>query len=170
MDDTIFNLATEVLDAAKDGLSSVCALEPIRTYVTAGAEVAWDHCCDGQLTVLVTRIFGSTRFPSDAAAEPVQCALPTTAIEMSVTMLRCVPSLNDDGTPPTVEDMTTSAQQILGESRAIWKGVLCFLFEGISTNRFDAVVRGQEFPGPSGGFGGSQLNITIGLTDGCVCD
>lgn len=167
MDDTIYNLAMQVLGRATSGLATICAIEPIRVYVATG-NIAWDDCCDGQLSVNVTRIYGSSRFPADSAAEMLQCALPMTAIEMSISMLRCVTAMDEDGNPPTPEVVTAQSRRTLGEARAIWRSVLCFLFENKDT--FSAVVRGQNFLGPEGGFAGSELLITIGLNDGCVCD
>lgn len=167
MSDPIFDVAAQILERAKLALSSVCAIEPIRTYVATGV-IAWDDCCDGQLSVNVTRVYVSTRFPSDAAAEMLQCTVPFTAIEMTVSLLRCVTAMDEDGNPPPADVITEESKRTLLEARAIWRAILCYMFE--NRDVWSSAVRGQNMLGPEGGFAGSELQITIGLNDGCVCD
>ncbi|WP_326597125.1 hypothetical protein [Streptomyces sp. NBC_01803] len=84
---------------------------------------AWDTCDDpcsdeaagGQLTVSVARIYASTDAEFPAEARIVQgergcMSPPITALEMVVTLLRCTPTVTEQGCPPSCTDLSVAAQ------------------------------------------------------------
>ncbi|WP_415949539.1 hypothetical protein [Streptomyces sp. KLOTTS4A1] len=95
---------------------------PCRACAVPGL-VAFGSCDDpcaakeagSQLSVSVARIYGSSldEFPNESRnVQGVRGCTPPplTALELVVTLLRCAPVMNENGCPPTCDELTASAQ------------------------------------------------------------
>lgn len=134
----------------------------------------------GQLTVNVVRLYASDTllFPREAGATAGQgqagagvrdlrnCAMPqVTAIELAVTMFRCVPGTTEGGCPPAMEDLDATAMQYHADILAVQQGILC-CYAGTDTSqrRGRRYVIGQTTTiGPSGGCVGFQTRVVVAL-------
>lgn len=158
--DLITRLTQELLDCCCSALEKTACGCPDRAFVSAGA-VAWDRCCDGgQLWVGVERIYAYSAFPAPAGI--INC-FPPLAADIVIGILRCAPTVNDQGEPPTVDALNTSSAQVYEDAYAVTNGVLCCL---VPTQRERLFVMGNQRPvGPSGGCTGSELRLTVALVD-----
>lgn len=157
----IFDIATDLLASVVDRMEDVfddytpAIVLPARRYVHAG-DVAFD--CE-QVVVAAQDLTHS--FP-DAAAEILVCSPPRhTAFE--VWIVRCVPTLKDNGDPPTTTDLDAAAYQtlvdqwtlayVLWANRSDWSGVCASLLFGP-----------VEIVGPEGGFTAVKATVFMLLT------
>jgi hypothetical protein len=161
-------LATELLDCACNALEATTCGCPCHAFVSVGV-VAFDHCCDeGQLWVGIDRIYAYGQFPAPAGV--TTCA-PPLAADLTIGILRCAPTMNDQGEPPSVEALSRSATQIYEDAYAVINGVMCCLAPHARARPF--VIGNQRSLGPAGGCVGSELKLTVALTDpppGCEGD
>jgi len=158
--DLIVRLTQEVLDCCCSALEKTICGCPDRAFVSAGA-VAWDRCCDGgQLWVGVERVFAYDRFPAPATV--VNC-MPPLAADLVVGILRCAPTVNDQGEAPSCDALSASAAQVYEDAYAVVNGVLCCL---VPTHKERLFVMGAQRPvGPAGGCVGTELRLTVALVD-----
>lgn len=161
----LYQLAGEYLFAVRDALNTTVKQAPSRGFVSPGAP-AWD-CCD-QLTVHVVS-------PQLAPTSPGVGALSdqrrfnlgdyVNYITLTATILRCVPTLDDDGNLPTVTAMDAAAQTILSDLWAVWN-VLSqakaagTLFAGRCREMTFTPAVSQN---PQGGCGGWEISAIVQL-------
>lgn len=176
-----YDLAERLRVCAHDRLAATDAGAPPRSCVIAGG-IAWDNCECGQLTVAITSAYPSAKFPTpsaNTAAEFAQgkCGQPLLVFEMTITMLRCVPGMNDNGDPPPCDQLAESALTTVLDATAVREGVLCCLQTMLREK--DAlgypIVQGftvgvQAMVGPEGNCGGSALPVQLALIAGCPCE
>ncbi|MFF2612377.1 hypothetical protein [Kitasatospora sp. NPDC058046] len=152
---------------------------PCRACVVPGPP-AWDGCNDpcssdaagGQLTVHVARLLATSAFPSeDRALQGARnCAPPTVAVELVITLLRCAPVMDERGCPPACDELSAAARTVNIDIATIHNAVLCCLPTATGGGR-----RGPQFylgPGrllePEGGCMGVEQRVTVALpTCGC---
>src|SRR5258706_232803 len=125
---TLSTLLNTVLDHAQDCLTDNDRTLPVNVFVSHNAP-AWD-CCD-LLTVHLASAKPTVRFPPEAAT--LRCATRWAA-EVTVTLLRCVPTLQTNGQPPTDADLNTSA---VGLAEDIWALYHCLSCEALSGDLLD---------------------------------
>lgn len=178
----------EALDRLPDEVPGLAGC-PCRTGVVPGDPAA-DGCdggCaplepgtwPGQLTVNVVRLYASDTqvFPRELGTFAVQggvrsltqCAVPqVTAVELQVTLWRCVPGPTEGGCPPSIEDLTVSAVQLHADMLAVQQGVICCYPSTVDTRKGRKYVMGQTTTvGPQGGCVGFQTRLITAL-DGTV--
>lgn len=154
--------AQQVLDCvcAALNLESDCNC-PCRRAVVVGPP-AWDNCCDdGQLTIHLERLYVHENFPFPASG-PVFCLAPLAA-DYVVTLLRCAPVIKDDGTPPTSQELSDSAKQILTDMYITEQAIICCLAAKKRHQKF--VMRESNTVGPDGGCVGFTIRFTTELMD-----
>ncbi|CAM5301445.1 hypothetical protein BOQ63_012410 [Streptomyces viridifaciens] len=165
--------ALEAAAAAVDGQPGC----PCRACVVPGP-LAWDGCNDpcgdatgGQLTVHVARISATSQFPSEdrALQGSRNCAPPTAAVELVVTLLRCAPVMDERGCPPACEELADAARTVNVDMATIHSALLCCLPEAAGGRRGPQFYLG---PGrllePEGGCMGVEQRVTVALpTCGC---
>ncbi|MDX2643482.1 hypothetical protein PV341_07815 [Streptomyces sp. PA03-1a] len=140
---------------------------------------AWDRCDDpcseattgGQLSVNVARIYPSTTFPAeDREVRGLRGCTPppTTAVELVVTLLRCAPTLHENGCPPSCDELADAARILHIDQVTVYNAMLCCL-PGTEPGR----RRGRKFVlgasrtvGPEGGCVGFEQRVTVALP-GC---
>jgi hypothetical protein len=135
----------------------------------------------GQLTVNVVRLFATDAqtFPREVGPSASagtglgvrslkNCAMPqVTAVELLVTLFRCVPGPTDEGCPPSMAELDAAAMQYHADMLAVQQGVLC-CFAGTDTSRRNGrrYVMGQTTTiGPAGACVGFQTRVTVALDD-----
>ena len=188
---TVHEVAGQLLDCVCAALDEVAAANPelsgcptCRRCVVPG-QVAWDSCGEccggpadevgGQLTVSVARMWSSTHASFPAEDRTVRdgrgCQFPVTAVELVVTLLRCVPGPDDDGVPPSCEELTEAARQLHADAVTVMQAVLCCVpgtSEVRNGRRF--VMGPQRVLGPEGYCGGVEQRVTVELPGCDPCD
>ena len=151
------DLAADLLAAAYAGLDQTITGNPApdRVYISHG-EPAWDFCDGtGTLVVFVSPI--SHR----QIASHAKCWISPTA-NFCVELIRCVPSLTDEGSPPPAADLTDSAESLL---RDIWS-LLQAIYEWFGLFDCEMVDVGQAIAlGPAGGAAGWRVCLSMTLSD-----
>lgn len=161
--DLFYLIAQEVLDCACEALTGQDASCPCpcRKFVTVGQPV-WDQCCDGgQLAVFMERVYVASTFPA-ANNTAITCAAPLIG-EFTLQLIRCVPTMDDQGHPPTPDDLTASAQAIYSDMYITFRAVLCCLAAYRKYRNF--TMRDGRFVGPQGGCAGFEIKFAVELTD-----
>ena len=165
-DDVYFDLAEALLECVKLGLTEACDGPPARTHVVIGPP-AFDDCCDGQLTINLTRAFPSSTFPNEDVPVNSVCSAAYTALEYEIVLVRCMPDVTDVRDP--VKVLRTAAEKNYREARIIRQATLCCMKTMYEMHNIEVFDRGQTFIGPEGGCIGSQMSLTLGINDGCGC-
>jgi hypothetical protein len=147
-----------------------------RACVVPGAAIAWDDCC-GQLAVAVSRTYLSDNFPLEFAAGPQQlgagspCGPAWLVAELAVQVVRCAPTLDDAGNPPSCIALDTSAQETLADAWLVRRAVTCRLAQLADVDQLvDYRVGAQLLLGPEGACVGSQLPVLVCLDNACQCE
>jgi len=153
---------------------------PCRACVVPGTP-AWDSCEDpcgeeggtgGQLTVHVARIFPTTEFPSETREVLGQksCSPARIAVELVITLLRCVPVADPDtGCPPTCEEETAAARVIQIDAASVLNALLCCVPSIGNRHKGPLYVIGaQKTLEPQGGCGGIEQRVMVALPS-CKC-
>ncbi|MGA5202814.1 hypothetical protein [Streptomyces variegatus] len=178
----LHELAEEVLGCVCAALDAVAADEedvlgcPERACVVPG-KAAWDSCDDpcgggtpGQLTVNVAQIFPSTSFPTlDREVRGMRSCPPpaVTAAELVITLLRCAPGPDENGCPPSCEELAASARQLHVDATTVYNALICCLPKTGSGRRGPKYVLGiQRTVGPEGLCVGIEQRVTVALP-GC---
>ncbi|MCX5326278.1 hypothetical protein [Streptomyces sp. NBC_00120] len=151
---------------------------PCRTCVVPGA-VAWDSCdapcggegTSGQLSVNILRMWPANPFPTeDRTVMGARNCMPppTTAAELAVTVLRCAPTPDEQGYPPSCEELDTAARIAHVDAVTVYNALYCCL-PGTSTRRRGRqfVVGQSRLVGPEGGCVGIEQRVTVALP-GCA--
>jgi hypothetical protein len=155
--DYLQTLAADLLAASLAGLAVARTgnPEPDRVYISHNSP-AWDECSgDGQLSVWIGPIVHTQ------VAVGSVCQIRASA-PLCVTLLRCVPTMRDDGSPPTSAELTASAD---GLNRDVWS-LLTELYDYVAALGCDIVDVGSAEPlGPDGGLAGWRVCIDVLLND-----
>ena len=136
---------------------------PCRIFISAGAPV-WDNeacCTDGQLTVHVERLYIHGNFPAELG-QVNTCQSPLAA-EITVTLLRCFPSVRDDGSAPTADEIGSASELIYQDMYALTGCIICNLATRGRMQK--SVFRGSRILPPSGGCIGVELRFVSELSD-----
>lgn len=155
--------ACEALDMGFcDEEGSQCGC-PCRFFVSAGPPVAdLEACCNGgQLTVHLDRIYQHENFPAQAGG-PVLCQVPLAA-DIVVTLYRCFPTMNDDGSAPSGPELDLASKDIHRDLYLLTMSVICCLLGGGRRRKF--TFNGSRIIPPQGGCIGAELRFSIELQE-----
>lgn len=154
---------------------------PCRACVVPGA-VAWDSCDDpcggknadgGQLTVNMLRMYPTSPFPTeDRSVQGARnCPTPTTtAVELAVTLLRCAPTVDEQGCPPTCEELAEAARIVHVDAVTVLNALYCCLPGTGRGRRGRKFVMGQQRTiGPAGGCVGIEQRVTVAMPRCAPC-
>lgn len=153
---------------------------PCRACVVPGPP-AWDGCADpcgqgdgvgGQLTVHIARTYPTSSFPAeDRQVQGARSCLPptTTAVDLVVTLLRCAPTLDETGCPPTCEELAAAAQVVHVDLTSVYNALLCCLPTTGKRRRGPQFMMGQgKVLEPQGGCMGVEQRLTVAVPN-CGC-
>lgn len=160
----LFDLAAEYLSACIDSLDAIPTYEadllgaPDRTFVCPGVPAA--DCCE-QLTVHVGTI--GEQFSGQIPAGKSILGRRNLA-QLVATFTRCVPTVKDDGSPPTAAEQSEAARQMDADGWAVWNGIFSRLVAGTLFTRCSHVLwDGLNVVNPSGGCAGWTLTLRVEL-------
>lgn len=163
----VADTAAALLLCVGEALSEVDAGAPARSCVVPGTQVAWDQCdCGGQLTVHVPQDYPSDTFPNINRRALPGCAPQLQVVEYVVTILRCAPSPDQRGKPPSCEELEAAFYRDMADRDAVRKGVACCL----DAKRFPFLLQEHNAVGSDGGCVGSQLRVFVRHTACVACE
>lgn len=120
------NLIEPALRAIIDNVVAALAAadrKPARIVpIAAGTAPAWDECCDG---LLYSHIINITPGADTNAPANLRCGVHFWIVTAAVTIVRCVATVDDAGTPPSVEQMTAEGKGILDDAFEIQQALYC---------------------------------------------
>lgn len=164
------NIMEEALACACNALNlgicdepgSTCGC-PCRMFISAGPPVQdVEACCsDGQLTVHLDRIYPFSSFPAQDGG-PHICQIPLAA-DLVVTLYRCFPVMNEDGSAPSGPEIDRASKDINRDLYLLSLGLLCCLSSHQRHRKF--VFSGGRIIPPSGGCVGAEFRFTVELFD-----
>jgi hypothetical protein len=176
-----FNVVSAIGQCASDGLAidSIAGRPCRECFVVAGSIVA-DSCgctCGpgdtrtGQLALSVTRIFPSATFPNPAVDDGRQsrCGVPFLVAEVHVQVHRCVHTMDENGTPPTCDQLLEDARIWHSDAAAVRKAVGCCVRDMKADRTIRDFAIGETVPlGEEGGCTGSDLRVLVAIAN-CTC-
>lgn len=155
--------ACNVLDhGLADAAAGKCGC-PCRAFVTAGTPV-WDaeSCCsDGQLAVFVRDVYPFINFPS--RGNDANICSPSLAANITVQLLRCWPSMGEDGSAPTSPQIQTASNDIYRDLYLLTWGLVCCLKQHGRSRKF--ALTSSRIAGPQGGCVGAEVEFVVELLD-----
>jgi hypothetical protein len=153
-----------VYDALDPKPNRFCPLVP--------GDIAWDECECGQLAGSITEDFPSNIFPTPANDSPqTKCGPPLMVVAATLSLVRCVPTPNDNGHPPKCDLLLEAAVQLERDRWAARRALSCCL-KGMFA-RFEIanfLVGTTTTIGPEGMCAGFNLPFFIGFTNEGCCD
>ncbi len=100
---------------------------PDRVCPLVPGEIAWDNCECGQLAQTITAITPTKIFPQPAIEDQSRCDSTMLMVNVTTSLVRCAPTINDNGENPTCDELFTAAR-ILEEDRFVLrKAIRCCL-------------------------------------------
>jgi len=166
-----FTVITGVGECVRAELAATAAGAPDRVCLSVPGAIAWDACDCGQLALTVNRIYGSQTFPvaADGFANEQSCGLPLAVADVTISMVRCVPGPDDQGNPPSCDELLAAAQTWHADVYAVRRGAACCLRSMVAANQVtEWTMAGTTAVGPEGLCAGSATQLFIGL-DACMC-
>ena len=139
-----------------------CDRPPITEHYVAAGAVAWDSCC-GLLVVAPERVFRSAQFPAEGTTDYV-CETSLLVVDIVVLLLRCVPTVDDRGMPPTPDAMDAAYADALTDAAIIWNELV-----GEKPEGWDRANVDQTFSGATGGCIGVETRMQVGLAQSVWC-
>jgi hypothetical protein len=160
-DTRIWPLATQLASCLCAELTAAGGPEPCFCGVLAGDSVAFDYCspCEGNACGMAwVRL---------AAVAPLQSAVgntiaigrcsPSLVATFEVGVLRCAPTLTEDGGLPSMADQLDAAELQASDMAAAGRAAACCFTDG------RLVIVGAWTPvGPQGGCLGGSWTVTVG--------
>lgn len=156
----LYGVARQVLDLVAAALDATPAGAPDRRYVSDGPLVAWD--CEQ----LVVAVEGTVSHDGDLMVEtpgPVNC-LVMRAATLGVWIVRCAPTVEDDGTPPPADDIDANAAVMLADPTVMLDAIVTAYQAGELAGAFGLALLGWDGVGPEGGLVGGVLRVRVDLT------
>lgn len=137
--------------------------DPITTTYNGLGVVAWDDSC-GQLVVGPETIFRSEQFPAEQL-DQVNCENATIVVVVVATLVRCAPTVDDRGRPPSPEELTEAHGRILQDGAIVWN-----VFNGpLPDEQWDRTGVRQVFQGTEGGAVVVETRMTLGIPEQLWC-
>ena len=165
MSDVIANTAEDVCELWLSRVQTAlqeCGAEPITVSYVAAGLIAWDSCC-GLLVVGPERVYRSATFPIEGTTDYV-CEDGFIVVDLVVLLLRCVPTINDQGKAPPVKALSAAYASVLNDAAVIWNVAVGELPEGWQRSGVD-----QTFVGAQGGCIGVETRLSVGLAQHNWC-
>jgi hypothetical protein len=154
----IYQLATKLLGLVADDLESQGIVLPERQYVAPGADLVFD--CE-QLTVRHTRIIPGMQ-GSDTPVPAVTHKKIRKSAEFFVTLVRCVPTMQDDGTPPSVTEYNDASKIMMDDAVALRVALEDIEHQHLLVPVNVPVTVGElRTMGPLGGFAANEMMYSV---------
>lgn len=162
--DAIWNAATRLLECVHAQVVDTVGGDVGEAFVTHGGQVAWDHCHCGQLTVHIGTSYPADQFPAIKTAGRFRaCGAPFQVVEFIVTILRCVPTIDDQLNMPSGAELSAAARIEFADREALQRGVVC-CYPPEDPRRLSLVLVGEHLSvGGEGACSGSELHVLVGF-------
>jgi hypothetical protein len=102
-----------------------------------------------------------SNFPS-SDSDAIQCTAPLAA-DFVLQLIRCVPTVDDNGVAPSGEALSLSAQQLSTDLYVTERALICCL--AAYKRRRNFAVGDTRPIGPQGGCAGFEMRFTVELID-----
>jgi len=166
---TLVPVVTGAGQAVYDALVSSPAGQPERSCLLVPGQIAWDNCDCGQLAQTITIVAQSSTPP--AAADDVRqtaCGPPYTVARVTLSLVRCVHVIDDNGKPPTCAALLDDAVTLETDRWLARRALVCYLKNLRDTYMIVSFGVGTATSvGPDGGCGGFELGYWIALASVC---
>lgn len=161
-DDELVILLSSLLATASGALTAAGQSVPVRQFVSASQPPAEPTECAETLAVWS----GPLRTVPPPPGGKRGCTSKTIA-ELHVTLYRCVPTMQETGTPPIPADLDASGSSLAVDGWVIWRGVLTkwsdgTLFPDLGCEQVD-LTRGAVNLPPLGGLAGWDVTVLVTL-------
>ena len=134
-----------------------CLLIPSFTIPWDGCDCTSGGCTvPGQVAQAITSVYSSEVFPAEFGQTWRQCGPHYDVVNVTVSVTRCVPVLNEQGVPPSCADELAAAITLENDRTAVRQALACCLFQ--LGNPTPYRIRGWRI-GPS---------VTVGESGGCA--
>lgn len=127
-------------------------------HIAPGASIAWDENCSGQLWGRVATIEPGK--PVQGAARA--CGITHFYATVELGILRCVATLDEDGSAPSAETIENEGIAAAGDLAALLQAVLC------QPKTYQVIRYIPE--GPNGGYAGGAWSFLVRLENCVDCD
>lgn len=122
-----------------------------RTVISPGISSVWDNCCEGQLSLIINGI----------APKGDPSCIVGWDVSITVEIIRCVAVIDDQGTPPSQEQITADALALLDDSEALRDQLLQVPHEVPQVSRI--ALTGWQPQNPEGGCAGGSWSARLAL-------
>lgn len=161
-DERLLDAAHHIFDTLVDGLTAEGVVVPERRYVHTGLiahDLAGANCAEAFIvswTNSFQGLLGSEERPF------IQCSMPLT-VQMSVVLLRCVPTVNSQGKAPTPSQLEAAADQLMVDAWTLPAVVISQTVVGtLRQERIELVgINSVNAIGPQGGVGGCEVIMFV---------
>ena len=157
----LYGIARQLLDVAVAGLDDhTQGGAPARQYVSDGPLIAWD--CE-QVVVTVESTLGHEGDVTTEVASPVNC-LMMRAAQLGIWVVRCAPTVTEDGLPPLAQDVDDNAAVVLTDVMVLADVVADAYRRGELLGCHGLAFQQWQGIGPEGGLVGGVLRVRVDLT------
>lgn len=134
--------------------------------------IPWDNCdCGGQIALAIQSVYGSSRFPqpADATKDWSTCGPPWQVAQVMLSVVRCVPTMDDQGVPPSCPAELAAAITLENDRTAVRQALACCLEALRTANRIGVwALNASTTVGELGGCAGVETPFLIGMRS-CLC-
>lgn len=176
------HIVTGVGQCVIEALEQTPAGAPCRQCkLVPSSVIPWDDCgcppgggdsdCAGQVALAITRVYGSESFPSPIAKSFRKCNHRYDVAEVLVSVTRCIPAMNADGTPPTCAEELAAAVMLDNDRTATRQAIACCLAGANQAHPSwlsEWSIGDTRLLPEQGGCGGSETTFLIGVQS-CLC-
>lgn len=143
---------------------------PDRRYVANGLpafDLTDEGDCDEQFTVFVENTYGISGPPllEDPNAQLGDAGHAMRAATVALTIVRCVPTIDDSGSIPTVAEEEASAEQIYADAVLMLNALIVAERAGDLAGCGSVTFLRWTNENAQGGVGGGTLRVAISLSD-----
>lgn len=147
----LYLAAANLLDDTQTALAAGPTKVPERRGVTAG-QISWLGQCD-QLIVAIGNTWLTSSFPNPASQDALGlCAGTTLGCDLTLALVRCFPTVDATGNPPSTDSLDATAQILGADQQVLGEAVPCSLGNQVTDGLImDYTVSGLNMVGPDGG-------------------
>lgn len=162
--DRLYRICADVLAAIEAHYDAQSVGLPGRRYVASGPAIVWD--CE-QLTVHADRTFPFDGNVTGGSPDPFQAAagFAARAALIVIELVRCHPTIDDDGDAPPVDAERAAAKQLYMDSQMQVNAIIAGVHDDRLTALNSLAIGDWQGEGPDGGYVGSTLRVFIGTTE-----
>jgi hypothetical protein len=176
-------LVTGIGQCVVDALAQTPAGAPCRQcLLLSTATIPWDGCdceCDtssGQIAQAILSVGAADNIATgEFTGNWKRCIPAFTIVRVMLSVVRCVPSMDERGTPPACADELAAAITLENDRTAVRQALACCIDQLMPPTLLTGPVRAFNIGpsvtvGESGACAGIETVYTLALSAPCVCD